>query len=192
MSNEILKNLLEGNKRYYSGKSVHPNNNQETRNKLIKKQTPVAIVVSCSDSRAPVEVLFDVGIGDLFVIRSAGHVLTESEMASIEYGIEHLNVKLLIVMGHSSCGAVTSALNHKDEKLSPNMSLLINRIKPAIEKAKKNGGDENLLEKSINCHVHETINYIKQDKEISKLIDELKVDVVAAKYNIENGKVEKI
>lgn len=194
MTEKILKTLLDGNKRFYSGNSIHPNNSQEIRKKLLQKQTPMAVVISCSDSRAPVELLFDVGIGDLFVIRSAGHILTESEMASLEYAIEHLKTKLIIVMGHSCCGAVTSALQYnKEEHLSSNMSLLIDRIKPAIDKAKtitNNGND--LLETCIDNNVYETIDYIKQDETLAKLIAELNIHIVPMKYDIETGEVTRI
>ena len=194
MTEKILDTLLESNKRFYSGKSKHPNSDQTTRNKLLARQTPLAVVISCSDSRAPVELLFDVGIGDLFVIRSAGHILTESEMASIEYAIEHLGTKLIIVMGHSCCGAVTSALNHsKEEHLSSNMSLLIKRIQPAIDKAKRqNISGDKMLDVCIDNNIYETIDYIKQDETLTRLIVKMKVDIVPMKYDIETGEVKQI
>ncbi len=107
---EVLDQLLEGNRRFAGSSLLHPHQDTARRSECSTGQKPVAAVLGCADSRVPPEVLFDCGIGDLFIIRNAGTVLDDSSVASIEYAVDHLKVPLLMVLGHTSCGAVTAAV----------------------------------------------------------------------------------
>lgn len=138
----IIDALKEGNKRFVDGKALNPRDDKAARDNVVSGQAPVATVLACSDSRAPVELLFDCGIGDLFIIRTAGHVLSESTLASLEYGAEHLKTPLVIVMGHQKCGAVNATYDTNDTSgCSKPMAALINQIKPAVAEGKKAGGN---------------------------------------------------
>ena len=121
--NEALKILMDGNQRFVEHKSIHPNRCDETRASLLEKQKPFAVIVSCSDSRVPTEIIFDVGLGDVFVIRTAGHVLCNEVMGSIEYAVQSLGCKLIMILGHDNCGAIKSALKAYEEKAYINLSL---------------------------------------------------------------------
>ena len=138
-----LQKLIDGNNRFITKNSIHPNISEETRISLVKKQTPFATVITCSDSRVPPEIIFDVGLGDIFVIRTAGHILTNAGLATLEYAIHHLHTKLILVMGHTHCGAVKSAVkdcenckDYKDHNNHSNLQELVSRITPLVEKAK--------------------------------------------------------
>src|SRR5437762_9840331 len=106
---EAISKLKEGNGRYTSGNLQHPGQTTERRAELAKSQHPFAIIVSCSDSRVPPEIVFDQGLGDLFVLRVAGHVIDNHSLGSIEYALDHLGVRLIVVLGHQNCGAVQAA-----------------------------------------------------------------------------------
>src|SRR4029077_5365572 len=106
---EAISKLKEGNGRYVSGNLQHPGQTTDRRTELAKSQHPFAIIVSCSDSRVPPEIVFDQGLGDLFIFRVAGNVIDDHGLGSIEYGVDHLNVRLIVVLGHQSCGAVQAA-----------------------------------------------------------------------------------
>ena len=194
MTKEYINRLLEGNKRFIEGRPEHPNRCQDTRSSVYDKQKPFAVVVACSDSRVPVEIIFDVGIGDLFIIRTAGHVLSEISIASIEYAVEHLGVKLIIVLGHHNCGAVKTAIEDNDKHYTPSIENMIEKIRPAIRKAEQEAKtEEELFDLSVKYNILETIENIKKsDPILKKEIDSGNVDIVGANYHIETGLVELI
>lgn len=134
---EAIKRLLEGNRRYIAGKNSAIHRSAKRRTEVSKGQHPFAIIVGCSDSRVPPEILFDQGIGDLFVIRSAGGVIDDIAIGSIEYAVEHLGVQLILVLGHEHCGAVDATL--KGGEVGGKLKHVIEAIKPAVEKAKAKG-----------------------------------------------------
>ena len=182
--------LKEGNVRFATGKSQHPNLDAERRNSTVAHgQEPFATILACSDSRDPVELLFDRGVGDLFVIRVAGNVAGPSELASIEYGVGHLHTSLLVVMGHTKCGAVTAAV--KDAEVHGHISALIKRIKPAADMAKQETSNpDELIPAAIRANVWLTISEVlKQSGEVRRLILAGKLQVFGAVYDLENGKV---
>ncbi len=109
-ADQALNALMEGNARFVSGNVCHPNQNDESLAKAVSGQQPFAVIVSCSDSRAPPEILFDQGIGDIFVVRTAGEVMDNATIGTIEYAVEHLHVPLIVVLGHDDCGAVKAAI----------------------------------------------------------------------------------
>ena len=192
MVEKLLERLMEGNRRFFEGKPEHPNRCQDTRNSMVEHQNPFAVIIACSDSRVPVEILFDVGIGDLFIVRTAGHVLTEASIASVEYAVEHLGVELVVVLGHHNCGAVKTTIADTDKHFSPSIETMIERIRPAVEKAKESAKNkEELLELAINYNVMNTIEFLKNsDPILKKAVQNKKLTIVGANYHIQSGKVE--
>lgn len=182
--------LKEGNARYAQGKSKHPNQGADRRSIAVSDgQKPFATVLACSDSRSPVEVLFDRGVGELFVVRVAGNVADDSQVATIEYGVEHLGTPLLVVLGHSACGAVTAAT--KGGELPGHLSVLINRIKPAVAKARAVGaGPERIVAAAIQANVWQQIEDILSSSGIVReKVREGALQIVGGIYDLEKGTV---
>ena len=132
---EALAHLKDGNARFVAGTSEAAAIGVPRRTELVAGQHPFAIVLSCADSRVPPEHIFNVGLGDLFVVRTAGEVTDRAVLASVEYAAEHLHVPLLVVMGHGACGAVKAASEAHKESLGPNLDYLVNAIHPAVERS---------------------------------------------------------
>lgn len=181
-----IQKLMQGNKRYVKNKVTHPNQNQKRRAELTQGQHPYAVIVTCSDSRVSPEILFDQGLGDLFVIRIAGNVVDDNAMGSIEYAVEHLGTNLIVVLGHSNCGAVGATV--KGGEIPGHIKSICDAIKPAVEKAKKLPGD--LLENSIQNNVEMVVEKIRSSEPIlNELVKKEKIMVVPAEYNISSGEV---
>lgn len=182
-SDEALQILKEGNARFATDKSVLRNINAERRESLKNGQNPYAVIVSCSDSRVTPTTVFNAGLGELFDIRLAGNVVDDDALGSIEYAVEHLNTPLIVVMGHQSCGAVTATYNEvvKGEKVSGNMESFVKKITPSVN---KNG----TIDDAIHTNVDMVVKEISEDKGIKTLIDQGKVKVVGAYYDL-NGNV---
>ena len=193
---EALKRLMDGNKRFINNESVHPNRCQETKDSLLEKQTPFAVVLSCSDSRVPIEIIFDAGFGDIFVIRTAGHVLSQEVLGSIEYAVKNLDVKLVMILGHDNCGAVKSAIKTYKEKslheLSPNLKSIMSHIYPAVEKVDcEHCEDSVFLDHAIKENVHYQVDdLLKRDSYIAEKVAQGEVMVVAANYNLKTSEIE--
>lgn len=190
---EIISKLKQGNERFFSGQSEYPNLGQDRRNETSTNgQNPFVTVITCSDSRVPVENIFDAGIGDVFVIRVAGNVVNADEAGSIEYGVDHLHTPVFIVLGHTHCGAVTAVV--KDVEVHGNIPKLIENIHPAVQKAREKHGEEfneELLLEAIKSNVWHSIEDLFAISEISKqLVQEGNLKIVGALYHIEDGKVE--
>lgn len=187
---EDAKNLLiSGNKRYVSGTPANKDTSESKRKDLaVNGQKPFAVVLSCSDSRVPPEIVFDQGLGDLFVVRDAGNVVDPVVLGSIEYGALQLNAPLIVVMGHEECGAVKAAIDGTEAFGS--ISSIVNKIKPLCDKLKASGVKKNdLYEKCTDENIKNSIAEIKKSPVIKKLIAEKKLSIVGAKYNILTGKV---
>ena len=182
-SDEALQILKEGNARFATDKSVLRNINAERRESLKNGQNPYAVIVSCSDSRVTQTTVFNAGLGELFDIRLAGNVVDDDALGSIEYAVEHLNTPLIVVMGHQSCGAVTATYNEvvKGEKVSGNMESFVKKITPSVN---KNG----TIDDAIHTNIDMVVKEISEDKGIKTLIDQGKVKVVGAYYDL-NGNV---
>ncbi|MDA3838814.1 MAG: carbonic anhydrase, partial [Candidatus Delongbacteria bacterium] len=168
-------NLLEnGNLRFSSNKTIHPNQKYSRLEELVKGQNPFATVLTCSDSRVVPEFIFDRGIGDLFVIRNAGNIVENTVLGSIEYAVEHLHTPIVLVLGHSSCGAVTAAV--KGGPCCGHLESIMKELEPIVDKeASKNTAIKN----SILNNVNYCIDKIKKSKPvIAKLIKENKVGTV--------------
>ncbi|MEI6712883.1 MAG: methyl-accepting chemotaxis protein [Verrucomicrobiota bacterium] len=188
-ASDVLAALKEGNARFTEGTSTHPNQDAARRTTVAGGQTPMASILSCSDSRVPVEVLFDQGLGDLFVVRVAGNVAATDEIGSIEYGVGHLNTPLLIVMGHTSCGAVKAVLEGAD--VHGSIPKLVEPIIPAATKAKASKlSGAALVSTAVKFNVLTSIDDIfKNSEEVRHLVKAGKLSVVGAVYDLESGKV---
>jgi carbonic anhydrase len=189
---QALSQLKEGNERYARWSSRHPNQGPDRRKETVDKgQKPFATILSCSDSRVPVEVVFDSGIGDLFVVRVAGNVADVDEIGSMEYGVDHLGTPVLLVLGHTRCGAVT-AVAQKAE-VHGSIPQLVDNIIPAVARARKAHPDlapDGLVEEAVRENTWQSIeDTLKNSEAIRKRVREGKVKVVAAIYDLENGKV---
>jgi carbonic anhydrase len=187
----VLKDLTAGNARFASGHAKHPHMDLRRLHEVAAGQHPRAIVLTCSDSRVLPEALFDQGIGDLFVIRVAGNVANNDEIASCEYAVEHFDCPVLIVLGHSSCGAVTAVVNH--ERVPDDINRLVNHVGEAVERVRKQHpglkGPE-LLAVSIQENVLETIEDLKSGcPEIADRVRENKLKLVGAVYTLDTGRV---
>ncbi|MDE7436362.1 MAG: carbonic anhydrase [Lachnospiraceae bacterium] len=180
---EALKELKEGNEEFLSG------NTAELRIDLAENgQTPYAVVITCSDSRVAPEVLFHTTVGELFTIRTAGNVVNEFEIGSAEYGVEHLGVPLIVVMGHSNCGAVNAAVSGEAEGFIQN---IIDEITPSVEEAKKIETEERAIcTLAENLNIQNTIRKLRTSEILSHLEAEGRVKIIGAKYDIKDGKVE--
>lgn len=178
--------LKKGNDRFVAYQMKHPNTDKARRDKLVVGQHPFAVVLTCSDSRVAPEIIFDQGLGDIFVIRNAGNVLDEHVMGSIEYAVEHLGVNLIIVLGHESCGAVGAAM--KEEIASPAIESIKTSIKPAIEKCKKDNCYT--YDNVIKANVKLNVNNILENEEIKEYSKKHDIRVMPAYYNLVTGKVE--
>lgn len=182
---EFWQKLVDGNLRFVSGKVGHPNQSMARIEETAQGQHPFAIVVSCSDSRVPPEVLFDQGIGDLFVVRTAGEVVTEVELGSIEYAVEHLGASYLVVLGHKKCGAVDATLKGGD--LPPNIEAIAAQIRPAVEASRFFKGDA--LDNAVRENAKTVLAKIKGSEIIAEALHGGKLNVKAAYYDIDTGKV---
>ncbi len=197
---EVIKMLKEGNKRFYTGKAIHSHTSGE-RIKLAGKENQgkyaYATVITCSDSRVPVELLFDAGVMDIFVIRVAGNVCDTDEVGSIEYGLLHVNTPVLVVLGHTQCGAVTAVthvLHGEDDKLERNIPPLVDNIIPAVKRASNQHKDlkgDAIIPYAIEENVWQAIfDLFMKSPAIRALVEEGKAEVVGAIYDVGTGKVE--
>jgi len=187
---EALRLLKDGNARFAGDELAIKDTGEERREELAGGQKPFAIILSCSDSRVPPELVFDQGLGDLFIVRVAGNVVDPIALGSIEYAAEHLHTPLLVVMGHSKCGAVTAAF--EGEELPPNIAAIAKKISPAVKVAKAgHGEEEELIEAAVTENVKEVIKDIEKNSPILKeLAESGKIKIIGAKYELETGEVE--
>jgi carbonic anhydrase len=185
------KLLKEGSQRFiksYCGKN--PKQGNKCLADVNMSQAPFAVVVACSDSRVPPELLFDRGLGDLFIIRLAGNIVNDAALGSIEYAVEHLGVPLVVVMGHKRCGAVQAAVEavNKNEKVPEHLSAIVNAIKPAVEQVKGQPGDE--VDNAVRANIKLVVAKIKAAKPIiAPAVKAGKVRVLGAYFDLDDGRV---
>lgn len=180
-----LERLITGNKRFVDGKSIHPHAKISRRSELKQSQKPFAVILSCSDSRVPPEIVFDQGLGDLFAVRVAGNIFDDGVDGSIEYAVEHLGAQLIVVMGHESCGAVKAAL---ENNMEAHIITLAKAIRPAIEAVADKPGDK--IDNAVRANAQYVVEQINKNEPIlAKKIAEKKLRVVAAYYDLDNGEV---
>lgn len=188
-----IEALRAGNERWISGKTTSPNTDAARRESTATNgQKPFATIYTCADSRLPVERMFDQGVGDVFVLRIAGNVIGAHETGTIEYGVEHLHTPVMVVMGHTQCGAVTAACSNVHA--SESIESLLNEIKPAIDRARllhPEATDAKLVEYAVNENVWESVFQLFRNSEtVRTLVQDGKVKVVGAVCNISTGKVD--
>ncbi|HOE17456.1 MAG TPA: carbonic anhydrase [Syntrophorhabdaceae bacterium] len=186
-ADQALKKLIDGNKRFASLKQKHPNQGVRRRSEVSKGQKPFAVIVGCSDSRIPPEILFDQGIGDIFVIRDAGNIVDDVVLGSIEYAVDHLGTRLVVILGHSKCGAVTATV--QGGEAHGHVGSIVKAIIPAVRKAKGKKGD--LIDNAIRANIDIVTKQVKSSTPvIAKLVRTGKVKVVGAYYDIDTGLVQ--
>ncbi|MEI6242774.1 MAG: carbonic anhydrase [Chlamydiota bacterium] len=182
---KAFEQLIEGNKRYVNQISQNHQSTKELRESLITNQSPLAIIVGCSDSRVPPELIFDVTLGDLFVVRIAGNVVGPLEMESIEYAAEYLHSPLILILGHESCGAVEAVIQNK----AKDFPTLTKFIESSVLKARDSHTDH-LWETAIKMNIQNSKNIVLQSLVIQKLLQDKKIEVVSGYYNLKTGSVE--
>lgn len=178
--------LADGNKRYVDAKLSHPDQTAERRTEVAKGQHPFAAIVSCSDSRVPPEVIFDQGLGDLFVIRLAGNILDDAALGSLEYAVEHLGVKHIMVLGHERCGAVDATV--KGGEVPGHIGSLVKAIQPAVDKVRNQPGD--LLDNAVRANVTMVVQQLKSSGPIlEELTKKGELTIDGARYDLDDGEV---
>jgi len=185
-----LEQLIAGNHRFLEGKSIHPHQGKNSVLANQNSQKPFAVVVTCSDSRVSPEIVFDQGIGDLFVIRNAGNLISDIDMGSIEYAVEHLDVKWVIILGHTECGAVKAYINDKDGSYKKHFNHIDNIVETIAQEKEEIEADKvtpkigNYLG-AINANIQHSTKLV-QDNPIVK---EHKVNIVSMRYDVHTGKI---
>lgn len=195
-ASDALKQLKEGNDRFVSGSPLLESlANPERRSELQAGQEPFAIILGCSDSRVPSEIVFDCGLGHLFVIRVAGNIVAPSQIGSIEYATSQLGTRLVVVMGHTGCGAVSATINElrqPSEDLSPNLSAIVDRVRPAVEPLMDSGAEEaELLNRAVQANIHQSVAQLRAGSDIlAGQVQGDGLEIVGAQYSLSTGRVE--
>lgn len=182
--NAALKRLMVGNRRFAHDKMVCADRTSDRRTATAGQQRPFAVILGCADSRIPPEIVFDQGVGDLFVIRIAGNVVGPIELDSVEYSVIHNDSSLIIVLGHENCGAVTAVLANQTQDIEAIASL----IEPAIQSAKTQSG--NPLENAIKANVRAVVKQLIKSPVLAKYLNERKIKIVGGYYNLISGEVD--
>jgi carbonic anhydrase len=180
--------LMEGNKRFVAGKPK-PRDLVRLRGSLTKSQHPNVVVLTCSDSRVSPEILFDQSLGDLFVVRSAGNVADAIGVGSIEYAVEHLGSSVLVILGHTKCGAVTAACS-KEKMPTPNLQAFVDKIDPAVSRAAEFAKGDALIEAAIKENVHQSAKDVLASSEVLRhFVEQGKLTLFEAEYQLDTGEV---
>ena len=197
-ASKALERLRDGNRRFIECDG----DNDLTANRMhlpdmAGGQNPFAIILACSDSRVPTEMIFDQGIGDLFVIRVAGNIVAPSQIGSIEYAATQFGTRLVVVLGHSNCGAIIATLSElakKDDHRSPNLRSIVDRIRPAIEPVLAKYEDDEAkitIDAAVRANLQHSVDRLQHGSLIiESLIEERELQIVGAEYSIETGKVK--
>ena len=182
---QALRLLIDGNNRFTSKKRLYPHQGYTRLQEVAKGQKPFASILGCADSRVPAEIVFDQGLGDLFVCRVAGNIATPEEIGSLEFGSLVLGAKVIMVLGHERCGAVDATI--KGDQVPGQIGSLIEAIKPAVEKSQRQPGDK--LENAVKANVLVQIEKLKTSPVLSELITTNKLKIVGGYYDLDTGKV---
>lgn len=188
---KIWSDLMDGNKRFVAG-NLNPHAVVRVRESLAKSQHPKATVLSCSDSRVPPELVFDQTLGDLFVVRAAGNIAGPLGLASMEYAFDHLGSTVLVVLGHTRCGAVTAACS--GEKMpTANLQAMVDQIDPAVKKAKGSATGDALIEAAIKQNVHQSaMDLLAHSEVLRRAKEQGKLTVIEAEYQLDTGEVVRL
>ncbi|HTY94863.1 MAG TPA: carbonic anhydrase [Steroidobacteraceae bacterium] len=194
---EALQRLRDGNARFVSETRKGDSASGRRRIELATRQLPYAIILGCSDSRVPAEIVFDQGLGDLFVIRVAGNIVAPSQIGSVEFAAERFGTRLVVVLGHSSCGAVVATLeelSRNSREQSPNLRSIVNRVRPSIQPLLSTSlaaDPEALLHHSVRANIRMSADHLRHGSELlEQLIQNAGLLIVGAEYNLETGVVE--
>jgi carbonic anhydrase len=195
---EALDRLREGNRRFVAGESrIDRLASPKRRNAVTEDQTPFAIVLGCSDSRVPAEIVFDQGLGDLFVIRVAGNIVAPSQIGSVEFAAEVFGTALVVVLGHSRCGAVVATLqelSRNQRHPSRNLRSIVDRVRPAVEPLLDNHGHlehDELVRRAVRANVRASANHLRHGSEIlEQLVVQGRLLIVGAEYSLDTGEVD--
>ncbi|HWO40440.1 MAG TPA: carbonic anhydrase [Candidatus Eisenbacteria bacterium] len=195
---EALERLRQGNRRFVSGvRSLDVFLSQARRAELLAGQKPFAVVLGCSDSRVPVEIVFDQGLGDLFVIRVAGNIVAPSHIGSVEFAAERFGTRLVVILGHTGCGAVLATLEELErptENRSPNLRSIVDRIRPAVEtllETELRRNPDALARQAVRANIRMAANQLRHGSPILEhLIESEGLLVVGAEYSLETGAVD--
>ena len=191
---EALRRLRDGNYRFVTGQTPAQTLSHNVRRILTLDQAPFAIVLGCSDARVPAELVFDQGFGDLFVIRVAGNIVAPSQVGSVEFAASRFGTKLVVVMGHSQCGAITAAVEELLDGAttqSRNLRSIVDRVRPSVEAiiGARRGTDRNtIVRESVIANVKASVNHLRHGSELlEKLIQHEGLAIVGAKYSLDTG-----
>jgi carbonic anhydrase len=185
-ADSALAELKSGNAHHVSHRYQHPHQTADRQRQLTSGQNPHVEILSCSDSRVPPEVIFDQGLGDLFIVRVAGNVAADTELGSLEYGAEHLHIPLLVVLGHQHCGAVTAAV--EGGEAVGHINALVHLLRPAVEKSRGLPGDP--VENAVKANVEMVVEELRTSTPVlEELVSQGKLRVVGAVYSLDTGKV---
>jgi len=195
---EALEHLREGNRRFVSDvRSRDPLTSQTRRNELAAGQEPSAIILGCSDSRVPAEIVFDQGLGDLFVIRVAGNIVASSQVGSVEFAAARYGTRLVVVLGHSQCGAVSATLEELQrptDRQSRNLRSIVDRVRPSVEAllaTELRHDPDALVRHAVRANIRVSANHLRHGSEVlEQLIQEDGLVVVGAEYSLETGIVD--
>ncbi|MHC5855692.1 carbonic anhydrase [Nostoc sp.] len=182
---KALQELLDGNERFVQAKRKNPHQTHSRLVEVAKGQKPFASILGCADSRVPSEIVFDQGLGDLFVCRVAGNIATREEIGSLEFGSLVLGSKVIVIVGHERCGAVSAAL--KGGEVPGQIGSLIEAIKPSVESSKGQSGDK--LENACKANILTQVKKLKSSPVLSELISAEKLKIVGAYYDLDTGKI---
>ena len=190
-ANEALARLKNGNQRFIEDKPRHNHEKASWRSLLVETQKPFATIVGCSDSRVPPELIFDEGFGELFTIRLAGNIIAEDVIGSLEYAVAHLHTRLVVVLGHEGCGAVSATLEemlHKTREME-HIESLIKSIKPGLKKLDLKLGWDILLHTAVEANVRWSMRQLRALPEAKRALLEKRVTLVGAVYELNSGRV---
>lgn len=195
---EALERLREGNRRFVSDdRSRDVLAHQTRRRELAAGQEPFAIILGCSDSRVPAELVFDQGLGDLFVIRVAGNIVAPSQVGSVEFAAERFGTRLVVVLGHSSCGVILATLEElarRTEDQSRNLRSIVDRVRPSVEPllaTELSDDPDELVEQAVRANIRASTNHLRHGSEVlEQLIQKDGLVVVGAEYSLETGVVD--
>ena len=196
-ASEAIQRLKEGNQRFVSGvRSIDAIVKQMQRADFVEGQEPFAIILGCSDSRVPAEIIFDQGLGDLFVIRVAGNIVAPSQVGSVEFAADRYDTPLVVVLGHSRCGAVMATIDELErpsEENSSSVLSIVNRIRPSVEplfETELRGDPDKLLEASIHANILAATNHLMHGSQmLERLVQQGGLRIVGAEYSLETGVV---
>lgn len=187
---EALQFLIDGNRRYVAGQMKSPHQDEDRRKEVAAGQKPFAAILGCADSRVPPEIIFDCGLGDLFIVRTAGQVMDRAVLGSLELGVVELGIPLILVLGHSNCGAVNESLAVLEGRAHAHdqISALVEGIRPAVEKVKGKTGD--VVDNVVRANVELIVTQLKNTPLLAEAITKGQVMILGGRYDLHSGVVE--